>query len=218
MSHIVTIQTQVRDPAAIERACERLQLPPPQTGTHRLFTNEATGLAVQLVGWRFTRWSAKSTPANSSSITSAVAGASCATGRFSANVRGRKNQTRSETPRAYRPGTTASGRLDQTHGPTRRRCGMTKSIEIIVAANGETKLETKGFSVDCRTASQALEQSFGYERKNRSRLSSTSRCARRNSNMPIVRPSVTIFTVKLRTPLDWSFFFSGAQHACRSFT
>lgn len=53
MSHIVTIQTQIRDPVAVERACERLQLPPPQAGTHRLFTNEAMGLAVQLAGWRY---------------------------------------------------------------------------------------------------------------------------------------------------------------------
>jgi len=39
---------------------------------------------------------------------------------------------------------------------------MTKSIEIIVAPNGETKLETKGFiGSDCRTASLALEQALG---------------------------------------------------------
>lgn len=39
---------------------------------------------------------------------------------------------------------------------------MTKSIEFIVAPNGETKLETKGFTgSDCRAASQALEQSLG---------------------------------------------------------
>jgi len=53
MSHIVTIETQIRDPVAVARACERLQLPPPQAGTHRLFTNEATGLAVRLTGWRY---------------------------------------------------------------------------------------------------------------------------------------------------------------------
>jgi hypothetical protein len=53
MSHIVTIQTQIRDPVAVARACERLQLPAPQTGTHQLFTNEATGLAVRLMGWRY---------------------------------------------------------------------------------------------------------------------------------------------------------------------
>ncbi len=39
---------------------------------------------------------------------------------------------------------------------------MTKSIEIIVAPNGETKLETIGFTgSDCRTASLGLEQALG---------------------------------------------------------
>ncbi len=33
MSHIVTIQTQVRDPAAIDLACTRLKLPPAEFGT-----------------------------------------------------------------------------------------------------------------------------------------------------------------------------------------
>ncbi len=53
MSHIVTIQTQVRDPAAVAAACERLKLPQPVQGTFRLFTTEATGLGVELPGWRF---------------------------------------------------------------------------------------------------------------------------------------------------------------------
>jgi hypothetical protein len=53
MSHIVTIQTQVRDPAAIAAACERLKLPQPVQGTFRIFTTEATGLGVELPGWRF---------------------------------------------------------------------------------------------------------------------------------------------------------------------
>lgn len=53
MSHIVTIQTEVRDPAAIRSACDRLQLPLPVHGTARLFTTEATGLLVQLPRWRY---------------------------------------------------------------------------------------------------------------------------------------------------------------------
>ncbi len=53
MSHIVTIRTQVRDPAAVAAACERLKLPQPVQGTFRLFTTEATGLGVELPGWRF---------------------------------------------------------------------------------------------------------------------------------------------------------------------
>ena len=53
MSHIVSIVTEVRDAAAVRAACQRLRLPPPVEGTHRLFTNSATGLGVQLPKWRY---------------------------------------------------------------------------------------------------------------------------------------------------------------------
>jgi len=53
MSHIVTIQTQVRDPHSIALACRRLQLPEPVYGTARLFTSEAMGWQVQLPQWRY---------------------------------------------------------------------------------------------------------------------------------------------------------------------
>lgn len=53
MSHIVSIQTEVRDPAAIRAACNRLQLPDPVFGEVRLFSSTATGWAVQLPDWRY---------------------------------------------------------------------------------------------------------------------------------------------------------------------
>jgi len=53
MSHIVTIKTEIRDPVAIAAACERLQLTAPVQRTVRLFNAEATGLAVELPGWRY---------------------------------------------------------------------------------------------------------------------------------------------------------------------
>ena len=53
MSHIVTIQTAVRDPVAIQAACRRLALPAPVEGTTRLFSGEAHGWAVALPGWRY---------------------------------------------------------------------------------------------------------------------------------------------------------------------
>ena len=53
MSHIVTITTEVRDPAAIAAACRRLGLPEPVQGTARLFEGEATGLLVTLPGWLY---------------------------------------------------------------------------------------------------------------------------------------------------------------------
>ncbi len=53
MSHIVEIKTEVRDEAAVRAACTRLQLPPPEHKTVRLFSATATGLAVQLPGWNY---------------------------------------------------------------------------------------------------------------------------------------------------------------------
>lgn len=53
MSHIVQIQTEIRDPVAIRAACERLQLPPPVFGETQLFSSKAIGWTVQLPDWRY---------------------------------------------------------------------------------------------------------------------------------------------------------------------
>ena len=53
MSHIVEIKTQVKDAAAVRAGCNRLRLPTPIEGTHRLFSGEATGLGVQLPDWKY---------------------------------------------------------------------------------------------------------------------------------------------------------------------
>lgn len=53
MSHIVTIETQVRDPVAIRAACSRLGLDPPTFGEARLFSESKTGWVVQLPKWRY---------------------------------------------------------------------------------------------------------------------------------------------------------------------
>jgi hypothetical protein len=53
VSHIVQIQTQVRDAAAVAAACRRLGLPPPVKRTAKLFSSTATGLTVQLPGWTY---------------------------------------------------------------------------------------------------------------------------------------------------------------------
>ncbi|QDU01941.1 hypothetical protein V6x_16240 [Gimesia chilikensis] len=53
MSHIVQIQTEVRDTVAISAACERLKLPPPVQGTFKLFSSQATGLGIELPQWRY---------------------------------------------------------------------------------------------------------------------------------------------------------------------
>ena len=53
MSHIVTVKTEVRDAAAVQAACQRLGLAQPVQGTTKLFSGEATGLAVQLPDWQY---------------------------------------------------------------------------------------------------------------------------------------------------------------------
>lgn len=53
MSHIVQIQTEIRDPIAVAAACSRLKLPAPSHRTVQLFSAQATGLAVELPGWRY---------------------------------------------------------------------------------------------------------------------------------------------------------------------
>jgi len=53
MSHLVTINTQIRDPAALAAACRRLGLQEPVQGTVRMFSDAATGLIVRLPDWRY---------------------------------------------------------------------------------------------------------------------------------------------------------------------
>jgi hypothetical protein len=53
MSHVVTIQTKVHDPAAVAAACQRLNLPAPVQGTAALYSGEATGLIIKLPGWGY---------------------------------------------------------------------------------------------------------------------------------------------------------------------
>jgi hypothetical protein len=53
VSHIVTIEAEARDPAAVAAACRRLGLPEPAPGTAKLFDGEAAGLLVRLPGWLY---------------------------------------------------------------------------------------------------------------------------------------------------------------------
>ena len=53
MSHTVTIQAELKDPAALEATCKRLHLPQPTRGKIQLFDRVAEGTGVQLDGWRF---------------------------------------------------------------------------------------------------------------------------------------------------------------------
>jgi len=53
MSHVVQIQTQVKDAAAVRAGCIRLQLDAPVEGEVKLFTQTVSGLAVRLREWRY---------------------------------------------------------------------------------------------------------------------------------------------------------------------
>lgn len=53
MSHIVQIQTEVRDAAAVRAGCNRLGLSPPSEGEFKLFQRSLRGLGVELQGWRY---------------------------------------------------------------------------------------------------------------------------------------------------------------------
>jgi hypothetical protein len=43
LSHTVQIQTEVRDPAAVQAACRRLGLPAPANGTAQLYGGQVSG-------------------------------------------------------------------------------------------------------------------------------------------------------------------------------
>jgi hypothetical protein len=53
LSHVVTIKTELRDPAAIHAAARRLGLAAPVQGTAQLYAAEASGMIVQLPGWHY---------------------------------------------------------------------------------------------------------------------------------------------------------------------
>ncbi|GDY07005.1 hypothetical protein LBMAG52_04910 [Planctomycetia bacterium] len=53
MSHIVHIQTEVRDAAAVCAACQRRGLPEPIHGQHVVFQEEVAGLGIRLRDWQF---------------------------------------------------------------------------------------------------------------------------------------------------------------------
>jgi hypothetical protein len=53
LSHIVTVQTKIHDPAAVTATCRRLQLAPPVMGSANLYSGEATGLVLHFPGWEY---------------------------------------------------------------------------------------------------------------------------------------------------------------------
>ncbi|QDV25294.1 DUF1257 domain-containing protein [Aureliella helgolandensis] len=53
MSHIVSVQTEIRDLVAVQSACQRLRWDRPTVGQFKLFTRSVTGLGVLPPQWRY---------------------------------------------------------------------------------------------------------------------------------------------------------------------
>ena len=53
MSHVVKIETQIRDINAIRQSCVHLQLETPVHGTFELYNSTETGWAVNLRDWKY---------------------------------------------------------------------------------------------------------------------------------------------------------------------
>ena len=53
MSHVVKIETQIRDVNAIRQSCVHMRLEPPVHGTFELYNSTETGWAVSLRNWKF---------------------------------------------------------------------------------------------------------------------------------------------------------------------
>lgn len=53
MSHVVEVETEVRDEAAVQAACSRLHLPRAIRGKFQLYSSEETGLGIELPHWKF---------------------------------------------------------------------------------------------------------------------------------------------------------------------
>lgn len=53
MSHIVTVQVEVRDLEAVRSACRRLELPEPVHGKVELYEKEVEGWQVRLPDWSY---------------------------------------------------------------------------------------------------------------------------------------------------------------------
>lgn len=121
MSHIVTIQTQVRDPAAIRLACARLELPEPVHGTVRLFQDEATGWQVRLPEWRYPGRLRDRHRQPAVRQLRRPLGGSPTVGGVPPAIRRREDPAGKSPARAHSPRASAARWLDPPHCPTGSR-------------------------------------------------------------------------------------------------
>ena len=161
MSHIVQIQTQVKDAAAVRAACQRLNLPAPVQGKVELFSGEVEGLAVQLPDWVYPVVVDLPTGEIKVDDFGGRWGDRKHLDKLLPSVCLREGEDRGPKARPSMYRADPRGRLDQVDHPS-GRCRMSKSIEITVSPKGETSVQTKGFAgSSCRDASRFIEQALG---------------------------------------------------------
>jgi len=160
VSHVVTIEAEARDLAAIAAACRRLGLPEPVRGTAKLFEGEATGLLVRLPGWLYPAVVEPATGKIRYDNFGGSWGDPAQLGRFLQAYALEKAaiEARKEGVRRRRAG--PGRRLGQADRPGRG--WRMKSIEITVDKDGRITVETKGFAGgSCREASRFVEEALG---------------------------------------------------------
>ena len=185
MSHLVQIQTEVRDPEAAAAACRRLGLPEPVLGTATLFEGEATGLIVKLRDWLYPVV-VDTASAGSTTITSAAPGRPRPPRPLHAVLRRREGQAGSEEEglfgqrggpqRRQHPAPDRRVRLSQnpkveivrpafdprpsvpfpSHHSQPGGMPMPRIIEVTVSPRGETTVQTRGYAGgDCLAAASS---------------------------------------------------------------
>ena len=98
MSHIVSIQTEVRDPAAVAAACRRLGLPEPVHGTARLFERGGHRPAGQAARLALPRRLRHRRPASCASTTTTAPGARRSTSTASSRRTPSRERSRHNAP------------------------------------------------------------------------------------------------------------------------
>ena len=165
MSHIVTIQTEVRDPTAVHAACERLTTSR-RRGTERLDCSrpkrrDCSSNCRAGVIRSFARPRSERSP----TTTTAARGASRLISIDSCKPTRSKRRAWKRASKAM----TSSNRRSPTvrsSSPSQSEVRMKTSSKIIIAlADGSTRVETHGFPAQaCREASRFLEQALGQVR------------------------------------------------------
>ena len=163
MSHVVHVQTEIRDVQALQAACQRLHLQPPVLETVELFSGQATGYAVRLPAWKYAAVCHVETGTVEFDNYGGRWGQQCELDNLLQGLFRGKNSHRSPKTWTHRHGAVTGRRLGQTHASGGRCCPM-KTIQLIIAPNGQVRLETKGYSGSaCVEASRFLEAALGKQ-------------------------------------------------------